>query len=131
MADFAWLVRRLKAMSVPEVAWRVSQKAIQKSEEKRFKSRKTAVTEFLFNEKLSALQLDADRMHLNRNNQDYSLTTEIPLLGGFDYESHKKQWNAGFQTEHEWPEQFSYDLEYKQRDDIGVCVIGKGLCCKR
>ena len=119
MADFAWLVRRLKAMSVPEVAWRVSQKAIQKSEEKRFKSRKTAVTEFLFNEKLSALQLDADRMHLNRNNQDYSLTTEIPLLGGFDYESHKKQWNAGFQTEHEWPEQFSYDLEYKQRDDIG------------
>ena len=51
MADFAWLVRRLKAMSVPEVAWRVSQKAIQKSEEKRFKSRKTAVTETLFNGK--------------------------------------------------------------------------------
>lgn len=119
MADFAWLVRRLKAMSVPEVAWRVSQKAIQKSEEKRFKSRKTAVTETLFNEKLSALQLDEDRMCLNWDNQCYSLNTKIPLLGGYNYEIYKRQWNAGFQTEHKWPEQFSYDLEYKQRDDIG------------
>jgi len=82
MADFAWLVRRLKAMSAPEVAWRISQKAIQKSEENRFKSRKTAVTEILFNEKLSALQLDADRMHLNWDNKTFSLGTEIPLLGG-------------------------------------------------
>lgn len=119
MADFMWLMRRLKAMSVPEVAWRVSQKAIQKSEEKRFKSRKTAVTETLFNRKLSALQLAADRMHLNWDNQCYSLNTEIPLLGRYDYETYKKQWNAGFQTDHKWPEQFSYALEYKQRDDIG------------
>ena len=119
MADFAWLMRRLKAMSVPEVAWRVSQKAIQKSEENRFKSRKIAVTETLFSEKLSVLQLYAERMHLNWDNQLYSLNTEIPLLGGYDYETYKKQWNAGFQTEHKWPEQFSYNLEYKQRDDIG------------
>ena len=123
MADFAWLVRRLKAMSVPEVVWRLSQKAIQKSEENRFKSRKTAVTEILLNEKLSALQLDADRMHLNWDNQHYSLNTEIPLLGGYDYEIYKKQWNGGFQTEHEWPEIFSYALEYKQRDDIGDARI--------
>lgn len=119
MADFAWLVRRLKAMSVPEVAWRVSQKAIQKSEKKRFKSCKIAVTEILFDEKLSVLQLDADRMNLNGDNQYYSLNADIPLLGGYDYKTYKKQWNAGFQTEHEWPEEFSYTLEYKQRDDIG------------
>ena len=119
MADFAWLVRRLKAMSAPEVAWRISQKAIQKSEENRFKSRKTAVTEILFNEKLSALQLDADKMHLNWDNKTFSLGTEIPLLGGYHYETYKKRWNAGFQTENSWPEQFSYGMEYKQRDDIG------------
>lgn len=119
MADYAWLLRRLRAMSVPEIVWRVSQKIIQKSEEKRFKLRKTAVTEFLFNEKLSVLQLDADRMHLNWDNHHYSLNTEIPLLGGYDYETYKKRWNAGFQTEHEWPERFSYALDYKQRDDIG------------
>ena len=102
MADFAWLVRRLKAMSAPEVAWRISQKAIQKSEENRFKSRKIAVTEILFNEKLSALQLDADRMHLNWDNKTFSLGTEIPLLGGYHYETYKKRWNAGFQTENNW-----------------------------
>ena len=109
MADFAWLVRRLRAMSVPEVAWRVSQKAIQKKEGKRFKSRKTAVTDTLFNEQLSALQLqmNVDRMHLNWDNQQYSLNKGIPLLGGYDYETYKKQWSAGFQTDHKWPEQFS------------------------
>ena len=119
MADLAWLIRRLKAMSVPEVVWRLSQKAIQKKEEKRFKSRKMAVTDTLFSRKLLSLQLNADRMHLNWGNQHYSLSTEIPLLGGYDYKCYKKQWNAGFQTENEWPEQFSYSLEYKQRDDIG------------
>lgn len=30
MADIMWLIRRLKAMSVPEVTWRVSQKLLQK-----------------------------------------------------------------------------------------------------
>lgn len=119
MADFAWLVRRLKAMSVPEVAWRVSQKALQKSEEKRFKVCKSVVTDTLFNGKLSALQLDAERMKLNWGNYEFSLNTGIPLLGGYDYELYKKRWNAGFQTKNEWPEQFSYSLEYKQRDNIG------------
>lgn len=119
MADFAWLVRRLKAMSVPEVVWRVSQKALQKSEEKRFRARKSDVTDTLFNEKVSALQLNVDRMHLNWNNNHFSLSTQIPLLGEYDYKAYKKQWNSGFQTRNEWPEQFSYALEYKQRDDIG------------
>jgi len=119
MADFAWLVRRLKAMSVPEGVWRVSQKALQKSEEKRFRARKSDVTDTLFNEKVSALQLNVDRMHLNWNNNHFSLSTQIPLLGEYDYKAYKKQWNSGFQTRNKWPEQFSYALEYKQRDDIG------------
>ena len=119
MADFAWLVRRLKAMSVPEVVWRVSQKALQKSEEKRFRARKSDVPDNLLNEKVSALQLNVDRMHLNWNNNHFSLSTQIPLLGEYDYKAYKKQWNSGFQTRNKWPEQFSYALEYKQRDDIG------------
>ena len=35
----AWYANRLKAMSVPEVAWRVQQKALQKSEKFRFGKR--------------------------------------------------------------------------------------------
>lgn len=119
MADIVWLVQRLKAMSIPEVMWRVGQKVIQKKEERRFKAEKVPVTAGIFNQGLSGLRLDAGRMHLNRSNKDFSLNTAIPLLGNYAYEKYKKQWNAGFQTENEWPEEFSYSLEYKQRDDIG------------
>lgn len=119
MANFAWLIRRLKAMSVSEVVWRVSQKVLQKREEKKFKVHKSAVTDAIFNGKLSALHLNEDRMKLNWANHNFTLNISIPLLGGYDYELYKKQWNAGFQTKNKWPEQFSYMLEYKQRDDIG------------
>ena len=119
MADIVWLVQRLKAMSIPEVMWRVGQKVIQKKEERRFKAEKVPVTAGIFNQGLSGLRLDAGRMHLNHSNKDFSLNTAIPLLGNYAYEKYKKQWNAGFQTENEWPEEFSYSLEYKQRDDIG------------
>ncbi|MCD8225335.1 MAG: heparinase II/III family protein [Clostridiales bacterium] len=119
MADIAWLMRRLKAMSIPEVAWRLSQKQIQKSEEKRFRSNKCSVVNELFDKKLEGSSLDADKMYLNLENRQYSLETSIPLLGDYDYERFKKAWSAGFQTENEWPDIFSYFLEYKQRDDIG------------
>ncbi|MCD7847901.1 MAG: heparinase II/III family protein [Oscillospiraceae bacterium] len=119
MADIAWLMRRLKAMSLPEVAWRLSQKRIQKSEEKRFRSNKCSVVDELFDKKLEGMSLDADKMHLNLDNRDYSLSASIPLLGGYEYEEYKKAWSAGFQTENEWSDTFSYSLEYKQRDDIG------------
>ena len=119
MTDTAWLIRRLKAMSIPEIAWRVSQKVLQEKEEKFFRAQKCPVTARVFNQKLSKLTLDADRMHLNLENRDFSLNREIPLLGGYDYGQYKKKWNAGFQTEREWPLEFCYSLEYKQRDEIG------------
>lgn len=119
MVDIAWLMRRLKAMSIPEVAWRLSQKQIQISEEKQFRSNKCSVVDELFDKKLEGLSLDANKMHLNLDNRQYYLETSIPLLGGYDYEKYKKAWSAGFQTENKWPDTFSYSLEYKQRDDIG------------
>lgn len=119
MADVMWLIRRLKAMSVPEVSWRVSQKLLQKKEEKIFETHKLAVTKSLFNKKLEGLKINADRMHLNIQNECFCLNRIIPLLGGYDYEKYCKKWNAGFQTDNNWPEKFSYSLEYKQRDDIG------------
>lgn len=119
MADCVWLMHRLQAMSIPEVEWRLSQKILQKMEEREFTLRKSAVTMALFDKRLSGLQLDADKMHLNLENRIFSLNTNIPLLGGYDYECYKMRWNAGFQTENKWPDQFSYKLSYKQRDDIG------------
>lgn len=119
MTNTRWLIRRLKAMSIPEVAWRLHQKLIQKKETAYFKPHKTPVTERVFSHELEELRLNAAKMHLNLKNKGGSTKTAIPLLGGYEYDSYKQKWSAGFQTEHVWPDIFSYDLEYKQRDDIG------------
>lgn len=119
MSDVVWLTQRLKAMSIPEIIWRISQKAEQKKEQYQFKKNKTAVTAFIFSKNLEKLQLDADRMQLNLKNKTFQLCASISLLGGYSYENYKNKWNAGFQTNNFWPEEFSYSLKYKQRDDIG------------
>ena len=119
MADFVWLMRRLRAMSAGEIGWRISQKRIQKKETNRFQSHRTAVTSAVFRPEFAGLRIHADRMFLNLANEEYSLGTDIPLLGGYSYAAYKKQWNAGFQTGNAWPDVFSYQLSYKQRDDIG------------
>lgn len=119
MTDVMWLVRRLRAMSIPEVVWRTGQKITQKKEAVYFKPDKTEVVGKVFNPKLTDLRIDAEKMHLNLKNTTFSMSTVIPLLGGYDYSFYKQKWNAGFQTAQVWPERFSYELEYKQRDDIG------------
>ena len=65
------------------------------------------------------MDFDERRLGLNLSNKVYSLRDDIHLLGGYDYKEYRKRWMAGFQTENEWPLVFSYDLDYKQRDDIG------------
>lgn len=119
MADLIWAVRRLKAMSVPEITWRLSQKLIQNSEKKKFATVKTAVTSSVFNKKIADFHPDVDRMYLNYDNVNYSCNKEIKLLGDFPYEKYKNKWNAGFQSERTWPDTFSYSIKYKQKDDIG------------
>lgn len=119
MANLLWLINRLKAMSIPEVLWRLSQKGIQKQEEKRFDGEKTAVTSAVFNSKHTSLQPNADRLRIDFENRQFGMNTSIRLLAGFDYEQYKIGWNAGFQTKNTWPDTFSYKLDYKQRDEIG------------
>lgn len=119
MADIKWLIQRFKAMSVPEVSWRLAQKAIQKSEKKRFKAKSVAVVETLYNKRYSNLNANTRNLKLAFDNNDYGLSRNIQLLGGYSYEKYRKSWHAGFQTNNNWPKIFSYNLEYKQRDEIG------------
>lgn len=118
MPDVMWLFRRLRAMSVQEILWRVEQKTLQKREERSFGTDKTAVTERHFYPETNSLTICPERLYLETEGTDEP-RTEIPLLGGFDYATYKKRWHAGFQTENDWPLQWSYSLNYKQRDDIG------------
>ena len=119
MPNISWLIRRLKAMSIPEVAWRLSQKKIEKQEQASFKGQRKQVISAVFNPALVHLVPDADRLRLNYENTAFSCNTAIHLLSGADYQAYKKRWNAGFQTDKEWPDTFSYELEYKQKDEIG------------
>lgn len=119
MAEIEWLVRRLNAMSLPEIMWRISQKSIQKKEEIEYKEKAVPVFSRVFSEKLYDLQADAAKMAVNYENSEFSLDRDITLLGGYSYQEYKRQWDAGFQTTSHWPNMFSYSLKYKQRDDIG------------
>ena len=119
MASVLWKINRLRAMSFPEVFWRISQKRLQRIERKKFDRKRVAVSDHVFNKDLEKLSFDCDKLRINTNNHEFGLNSDIRLLAGADYASYKKKWNAGFQTPNEWPDTFAYDLEYRQRDDIG------------
>lgn len=119
MSKWAWYVNRLKAMNLQEVIWRLEQKKIQMKEKRRFSGCKVAVSSFRFNKALEKLRFDCDALGIYFGNRNYSVNTSIHLLGGYDYNYYKKDWAAGFQTKNCWDGEFSYYLNYKQRDDIG------------
>lgn len=146
MKDFRWYFNRLRAMSIPEIRWRLEQKQVEKTERKTFGKRQIKVTEKVFyrgkgdlafhEEKLPIAKIRCEngcdknrtqnrtntgsKTHTDNFRQDkIMLSDAISLLGGYRYEDYKKDWHAGFQTQRKWPLIFSYDLDYKQRDDIG------------
>ena len=84
MPNISWLIRRLKAMSIPEVAWRLSQKSIEKQERAAFKGQKRQVISALFNPALSGLTPDESKLRLNYGNAGFSLNTAVHLLSGAD-----------------------------------------------
>ena len=116
--NLSWYINRLKAMGLPELGWRVSQKALESRERKRF-SKQRRVDKAVFNNGLCNVRADWSRLPLNLENKDYSLEKDIALLGDFPYAEYRDRWHAGFQTENSWPLEFSYELSYKQQDKIG------------
>lgn len=119
MPRISWLIRRLKAMSIPEVMWRLSQRQTEKKERSDYKDQRVSVCKEVFYPSLTAYQPDPQVLHLNMSNKQFSCNTRVHLLGGYDYDDYRMRWNAGFQTENVWPDTFSYDLEYKQVDAVG------------
>lgn len=119
MGKISWYVNRLRAMNAKEIWWRLDQKRIQKKEKQDFGKRKISVCQNPFYPQTSIFSFNEDKLGINFKNPKFHLNTAIHLLGQFDYEDYKTKWHGGFQTEKEWPLIFSYDLNYKQRDDIG------------
>lgn len=106
-------------MNVREICWRVSQKLLQRKEAKAYGNRRVAVTERVFDSSLAGLSFHTDAIGLNFQNNHTNARTDIHLLGGYGYATYEWLWNAGFQTGQSWGDECSYDLSYKQRDEIG------------
>jgi hypothetical protein len=146
MGKLAWYYNRLMAMSPREVAWRLSQKFLQYREEHRY-ARQCSVLEPLYSgvddmvdaaltyptaspfgfaaifaERPSAAPTDFP--HNEHSGPTAVCDCErIKLLGPFQYEYYATDWHAGFNTSESWPLEPSYDLEYKQCDNIGDARI--------
>ena len=118
MGRWRWYMHRLRAMSLGEVAWRISQKCLEHHERK-YARHPISVTKQVFNPSLDHLILDAHRLGIEYHNANHTFQNDIHLLGGYDYSQYKTNWNAGFQTSNEWGQAFSYDLPYKQHDAVG------------
>ena len=105
MSKLQWYVNRLLAMDVCEIAWRLQQIAVARKEKKRFGQTRKRVNEEIWNKRLSGLMFHAEALGMNMNNTVYSIRTDFHPLQGPDYG--------------QWPDTFSYSLNYKQRDDLG------------
>lgn len=92
-------------MNLLEVGWRLQQKQLQRQERGRYGVSFVSVGAETFDKSLARLVFDGHALGLNFDNGHYNLHTEAELLKGPDYER--------------WPMTFSYDLDYKQRDDLG------------
>lgn len=105
MGKLFWYLNRLQAMDLQEVCWRVQQRLLVKAEKRRFGKQRVRVDGEVWNDALRELGFDAGALGINLDNAHYSTITEVHRLQGPDYGK--------------WPDTFSYDLTYKQRDDLG------------
>lgn len=117
----AWYANRLKAMSVPEVAWRVQQKALQKSEKLRFGKRINVADVLLY----SDLKDSAFAKALSKGEVSFDAKAIIPEENIISFCKNRPE-DGMSATRHKipkqetkWPSIWAYSLEYKQRDDIG------------
>lgn len=120
MKEVAWYWNRLKAMNIREIGWRIQQKKLQKQEKNIYYRDDLPIYELEVSDKLQNLNAQVNRMSINWNNKRYTIFKEQHLLGEYSYNKYKRAWNAGFQTENNWPtNQCSYDISIIQREDIG------------
>lgn len=120
MNDLKWYLNRLHAMNAAEIRWRLSQKWWERTERKAFAEQNKQITDKVFYLGKEDLTFHTEKLPLDILCRVFGdRQGNIRLLGGYSYEEYRRDWHAGFQTANNWPLKFSYDLKYKQRDEIG------------
>ena len=120
MIDAKWIINRLKAMRLREILWRIHEGQLQKREKNSIFYQSKPVIEIALPKELQELNIDIKKLPVNWDNKIWSRFELLELFGVFDYLNYKTKWNAGFQTDNEWPEnKFSKEINVSQRVDIG------------
>lgn len=120
MKDIKWMLRRLRAMSPAELAWRVKEKALTRREKAEFYAKALPVTQIPLPRELAALRPDAARLRMNWKNPEFTLYKGMRMFDLYEEMDWRCRWNAGFQTENSWPvDVYSPQLAIGQRADIG------------
>lgn len=125
LCKLRWYINRFKSMEIKEVLWRVKQKKLAINEKKIYGDGEFTIISDLINKELSNLKntFNHNKLGFNTLNEKYTINNSIDLFNKFFYEKYKFFWHAGFNTENSWIKVFSYDLDYKQRDNIGDARI--------
>ena len=120
MKDIRWMVRRLRAMTPEEVAWRVQEKQRVRREKAEFYEKDLPVTEIPLPAELQELTPEVLRLKLNWANPDTALYTGMRMFDLYEETEWRYRWDAGFQTQNTWPtEVYSPELSIGQRAEIG------------
>lgn len=117
-----WYFNRLRAMSLREVGWRVSQQVMQRRERRRFAAGQEVASEVFYTDSGFDSGVEAaECFNAGFLGIRFGVVPEgfrrgaVPrLLGGFRYGDFAGRWHAAFQTAGEWPTVPSYSLDYKQ-----------------
>lgn len=120
MKDIKWMLRRMRAMSVSELFWRVREKLTTRQEKTEYYAKNLPVTEIPLPEELKKLRPDSSRLKIHWENENGTLFEGMRLFDCYEEREYRTRWNAGFQTENCWPEDvYSPELKIGQRTDIG------------
>lgn len=112
----SWYIRRLRAMSVGEVAYRVAQKRLQRHERAEFHDPIPVYAVRTYGEPPAPA---LPNLGLNFANGSFIAGRAIELLGGYSYDEYRTRWHAAFQSEGDWPMRFAHDYSFSADDVPG------------
>ena len=115
-----WYFSRLKSMNAKEISWRTDQSFIKLYELIRYCSKPKSICSIKYGKHSS---FDVANLKLTDKKEYLSIDYEPELIAGFLYDSHKRDWTYGYNTNNHWQNKPSYMLNYKGRDDIGDARI--------
>lgn len=105
----SWYIRRLRAMSAGEVAYRVSQRCLQRRERAEFREPIPVYEVRAYGEPPEPV---LSKLGLNLANDAFTAGRSIELLGGYGYDDYRTRWHAAFQSEGDWPVRFAHDYSF-------------------